>query len=557
MTALNLRAPDEVMRLERMGSMHATRLSFMPTLVRRMERERWQFSVHQFDLDADGYGVAVLCANTPAHTYSLVVFSQALDPEQRTDRVIAEAWDATFNLYDGVPTRRDIERLARNTPLQEAGRFLPTELVLARANKSVRLFTHVVERLSRGQQPDIEQIAAVGYLMRTTAVYGSGKFGCADRGLVADREELRGAFQVEMLTVYLIRWFTLLLVEHVSRNLGGDNASSLDPAIGRFLGIGNATGLGMAPFVARHPTLVHQWVLARETALARIRAVAAADERRRAQLVDLVKRFQQHSLDWTTSDPVQLDRLQKLADESHQMLSVLSRLDLHKQPWDWFYQYAHENFSLEAQELVVSLLIETHGDLVDDLTESMYHGERVTIQPAMPVGRLKQLIQKHFEWALNIDFSTAEANRRFWYYSEDKIEPRLGDRFVDAGAEIEMPLAIGRDVSQLAKALGSFENDDPVAEVMSLYPELRRIVQRVQSAESFPYAEVHDNLIDESMRPIDLLRFKLSFFGATRFDPKSDLWTRITMFQGAPLPEDLERQKPIDWVFPVRPEIDS
>jgi hypothetical protein len=34
--------------------------------------------------------------------------------------------------------------------------------------------------------------------------------------------------------------------------------------------------------------------------------------------------------------------------------------------------------------------------------------------------------------------------------------------------------------------------------------------------------------------PIDLLRAKLAMFGATKFDPKSDLWTRITMYQGAP-----------------------
>ena len=30
-------------------------------------------------------------------------------------------------------------------------------------------------------------------------------------------------------------------------------------------------------------------------------------------------------------------------------------------------------------------------------------------------------------------------------------------------------------------------------------------------------------------------RQSLSFFGATRFDPRSDRWVRITMYQGAPL----------------------
>ena len=34
--------------------------------------------------------------------------------------------------------------------------------------------------LSNGKQPDINEINKVGYLLRTTAVYGSGKFGLSD-----------------------------------------------------------------------------------------------------------------------------------------------------------------------------------------------------------------------------------------------------------------------------------------------------------------------------------------------------------------------------------------
>jgi hypothetical protein len=35
------------------------------------------------------------------------------------------------------------------------------------------------------------------------------------------------------------------------------------------------------------------------------------------------------------------------------------------------------------------------------------------------------------------------------------------------------------------------------------------------------------------------LRCKLSFFGASRFDPKSDRWVRISMYADAPTPESL------------------
>ena len=59
-----------------------------------------------------------------------------------------------------------------------------------------------------------------------------------------------------------------------------------------------------------------------------------------------------------------------------------------------------------------------------------------------------------------------------------------------------------------------------------------------------------DYLVGRDMRPIDILRCKLSFFGASKYDPKSDLWTRITLFQGAPLPHQLQEENSCDWLFP-------
>ena len=48
--------------------------------------------------------------------------------------------------------------------------------------------------------------------------------------------------------------------------------------------------------------------------------------------------------------------------------------------------------------------------------------------------------------------------------------------------------------------------------------------------------------------PIDMLRLKLSFFGAVKFDPKSNKWLRISMFQGAPLPNELKKFNDY-WVY--------
>ena len=44
------------------------------------------------------------------------------------------------------------------------------------------------------------------------------------------------------------------------------------------------------------------------------------------------------------------------------------------------------------------------------------------------------------------------------------------------------------------------------------------------------------------------MRLKLSFFGAVKFDPKSDKWLRINMFQGAPLPNELKKINDY-WVY--------
>lgn len=59
-----------------------------------------------------------------------------------------------------------------------------------------------------------------------------------------------------------------------------------------------------------------------------------------------------------------------------------------------------------------------------------------------------------------------------------------------------------------------------------------------------------DNLIADNMMPIDLLRCKLSFFGAVKFDPRSDRWVRISMFQHAPLPDELVGNYDDTWVYP-------
>lgn len=534
-----LRRPDEVMRLERMGSMFPTRLSFLRSLTRRLSADKATVTRPVWQMDEDGFGHAVYSVTLGGHVYSLVAFSNQLDPDQRTDRVIAQAWDAAFVLYDGVPDAAEIKRLGENAPKQEAGRFCERDLVLSRANKSVRLFSEVTKALREGRQPDAEMIGKIGYLMRTTAVYGNGKFGMADRNVLAERSGLEGPFAAEMLTVWLIRGFTHDLAEHV----GG---AELDRALKRHLGIGNSTGLGMAPFLVSHPELLNNWMMVRETALARVRAVPSLDQAQRNRLMELAERAKRHLSQWNVPDPEQQTRIEQLQQDWVDLVPQLAELLDQPKPLDQLVRVS-QVLSTECQELVVSLALEPFGDLVDGLTDCMGAEGSVPLDPQMDVAELRDAMQRDCAWALGYDFGDPREDAQFWYVSEEKQEPRLGSRYTEPGGELESPLDIARQMHDLQSDLR--EVDGLLADFLRTHPQHRSAIRRVQLLATHPYAEIRDNLICERCKPIDMLRCKLAFFGAAKFDPKSDRWTRITLAQGAPLHDEMDNAD--DWWLPV------
>ncbi|MES0826957.1 hypothetical protein [Ruegeria sp. SCP11] len=555
-THIARRSPEQVMRLSRLGSLHQCRLSFMRQLTRRMARENWTFSRPVFDIDDTGVGRAVYTAQGPERAYSLVAFAHDLPPEKRSDRVIADAWDATFALFDGIPTRDDLDRLERNVPLQEAGRISESELSLSRANRSVRLWTHVVEALAAGQQPDLEQIYKVGYLMRTTAVYGSGKFGAADRETIADRPEINAPFQVEMLSVFLTRAFVRDLVQHMADVQGGAKTAKLDPTIAHWLGIGNSTGLGMAPFIVNHPMLFNNWIAVREEAIARIRSLKNANPAE-ANIFRQVFQRSRLSVSWWRSDhPIQIAKLDSLKTDLQAITECLERNDLTEDyPWHRLVEWSETALSEEGQELLNSLILEPYGALVDELATCMAdgHADSFIIDGEMLVGEARDLIRGSYDWALHLDWAKPENCARAWYVSEEKLEPRMGERFEEPIAEYEQPLAPARDASAAYAAMEDYSATQPVAEFLLHHPEHRHTIRRAQMSQRAPYGEIRDNTIGASVLPLDMLRAKLSFFGATHFDPRSDRWVRICMYAGAPYPENLTTENADLWVYPELP----
>ena len=552
-TTISRRDPATVMRLSRLGSFHQCRLSFMRILTRHMARENWSFGRPVFEINDKGVGHAVYSAKGPERTYSLIAFAHDLPPEMRSDRVIATAWDATFTLFDGVPTQADIDRLAKNVPHQEAGRVTESELSVSRANRSVRLWEHFVDALAGGNQPDAAKTAAVGYLMRTTAVYGSGKLGAADREKSASRPETLVPFQVEMLSVFLTRAFVRDLVNHMARSRGGDQAVELDPTIARSLGIGNSTGLGMAPYIVNHPVLFNNWVMAREEAIARVRSVTTAQADEVDTFRHLLRRSEISVDKWRSEHPIQIEKLAALHSDLEAINAFVSRDDLiNDHPWNRLYCWAEQTLSEEGQELIASLILEPYGDLIGALADTMadFDTDAFRIDGAMTTERVDDLLSACFGWGFDIDWRATENCARAWYVSEEKLEPRLGERFEEPVAEYEQPLAPARDAAALHAALQGWPADVPVAEFLLKHPEHRHMVRRAQINAHAPYGEIHDNTISATVLPIDMLRCKLAFFGATHFDPRSDRWVRISMYGGAPYPDELAIGDPDRWVYP-------
>jgi len=149
---------------------------------------------------------------------------------------------------------------------------------------------------------------------------------------------------------------------------------------------------------------------------------------------------------------------------------------------------------------------------------------------------------------LKINFEKKENNKNFWFISKNKEEPRYADRFKENGSELEQPLAIARDIKKLYEVLLVSKNSLTIDKFLIENSDLRHVVRRAFIIEKFPYSEIQDNTIGEEVIPIDMLRLKLSFFGALKFDPRSDKWLRICMFQGAPLPIDLKNFDQ-QWVY--------
>jgi len=355
-----------------------------------------------------------------------------------------------------------------------------------------------------------------------------------------------------MMLVYLVRQFSFDQVNHIAKSKNPNKAIMLNENIARNLGIGNSTGLGMAPFIVNHPTLLHNWIYCREKALKEIRSIKDVNKNDFDIFKDCFKKSRSTIDTWLTESQFQINKINSLRSDLDKFTIYLENDCSIKTNYMWnkIYLWVEENLGEECIEYIVSMMMEPYDKIIDPLINEMSSEEEkyFNIPTDRKVSDLKAILENNYKSIIKIDFEEKSNTANFWFISKNKEEPRVANRYEEHGSELEQPLAIARDTKLLYERLVKAKPTDTVAEFLFNNEDVRHVVRRAFIVEKFPYSEIQDNTIGASLVPIDMLRLKLSFFGAVKFDPISDKWLRINMYQGAPLPHEMKHSNDT-WVY--------
>ncbi len=561
-TRCELRTPDAVLCGSDMNGAWGTRHSFARTMLRRAASHQWRVTKTRLDLDELGRGTAVFTVDTEGHELTFIAFCQALEEAERTDRVIAKAWDVTAALVEGELTPGREAELRRNIPVQELGRTDPDTIIMTRANRSARFFDYVSDCLAAGTQPDVATIGPSPYLIRSTAFYGNGKFGLKELANIPAGHPLSVPYRSQMLTAWLMRELSMDLVEHVARAkaaAAGTVAVSLDAAWGRYFGLGNATGLGMVPFFVNHPGYLDAWCRLRELPLAAgLAASYAPDHPDLSRIVDLLERADLHLAEKSALKTVPFLSTELIRPQLRRLLSELRAFMASGGKAAPVLAKLHElaaGLSPEARGLFASIVIELRTDFDDEAEALLTVSAPQDFDPSMRCQEIRTLLERNYAWTRNYDFAAPQRSSYYWYSSADSEEPRRAQREGMAAGTVEHSTDVARRVNALAADLEHFPAEASVAEFLLAHPAHRFAAERIQQTSGYVYPDLQDNLLDAEFLPLSTQRFQLATYGMNNFSPQSTDWVRVTLFSGAPrVAEVMNGTDDDDWLFPLAPE---
>ena len=553
-----MRPPQTCMTPLAMSAMKSTRTSFARVLARHMIRDRWRVVGREFSCDAQGDGRAIYDIVIGAHRLTYIARMFRWDGVEKVGRRSDGAYrDMCGAVFVGTP---DPGRIEEEFVVLESR---DTDTMRSRgdvagwtpANRSVRFFEHVVDRLAAGQQPDPAVIGSgAGYLLRNGGYLGSGRYGTMSVEGYPDGHPLKHPFFSDLFGLLLVRQVSIDMVEAIA-GARSPHAARLAPDIARYIGVGNSSGQGMCVALQRWPHWVATWMVVREVSLAYAKAQpAAAQAPRMLALLD-------RAIDYYASVEVPNDAfivphhvIVANLRAIRSWVAELPRVGL-ALPWGTLTARAAATVDAETAEQFNALLVECYPDFADAAADYLPIGAaRVRdVQPEMRVAALRGLLHDRYGWALRMDLGQPKARRHFWYHSADHGEQRRGDRGVDPHEEFESFTDHVGMIQRLAALLISYDDDAPVAEIIADQPDIAYAISRVQYLAELPYAEIRGDLGAADFLPSQLIRFFLGCLGMECSNPLSMRYVRGVFFQGMRLPHEIAAGTQDDWALPEQP----
>ncbi|GAA1005119.1 hypothetical protein Aple_036190 [Acrocarpospora pleiomorpha] len=545
------------MTAEALSAMQPNRLSASRSLINILIDQGWRIERLVFDVDEHGAGDAVYRVHAGGRTLDFVAFAFTPSAQERTQRIFDQSWDMMGALIDGAADAGTIEWTRRELPLLYHGRATPDTLTWCRSNRSMRIFEHVVTELAAGRQPDVAALARVGYLMRNVGLDGNGTFGTRTFLAYGEDHPLRVPYHAQMLSAYLMREFSFDLAERLAA-LRSPHAVPLGRRIKRFLGVGNSSALGLVLWVGNHPQLVGRWIELRERALAHAWSLVLEPGGERVRLLirllDRAVTFLAEDTNEYTSFVPAVVIADELATLRHKVVLCLGETTTPPTVAEAVGDPASD-LSAEAREVLHAILLELDPGYADGSIARLVVNESTRREPAMPIGRLRELLATEYAWALEMDVDSAGRRRNVWYKSRSAEEPRCGPAEEVPPGTVDLTVDVPGTVRALDGALAAADPALPVGRFLAAAPQHRGTVERVQTLSRLRYHTPHVDLRHAGFVPAHLIRLgNAALYGLDRTKDFMLRDLRGVIFQGAPTREDLAAPPEDEiWFWPPIP----
>lgn len=531
-----MRPADELMRVESLKCFKASRLSFADMFGRRMIERGWKIRLLRGEVDDNGAGKFVYDVEAEGRRMTYIARAYPWDGIEKVGRRADGALRDMFGaLFVGAASDERIEKEFATFDVKAEGEMRTTADVIGwtPANRSSRHFDAVVDALAAGNQPEMD----FAYLMRNGGFQSSGRNGSVSfHGIPLDHP-LSHPFYADMFAIYLVRIFSIDLVNAIARRRHPD-AAQLDRSIARNLGIGNSSGQGMCVALQRWPHWVATWVVVRELALAFSKSQPisnGARERMRAAITHVIAIYK-------ASDP----QVEDYVTPNEEVIANLETIDgwvaeTDAGSWNEVAERVAATFDGETREQFNSLLIDLEPEFCDAIAPWLRTGSirKRNFDPRMTVSRLREILRRNYSWALQYDRTLVSTHQCFWYHSEDNGEQRRGERVIDPHEEFESFIDHIGLVQRLASVLTAYDEDTRMGDVVLDHPDLHYAISRVQYLEGIPYVEIRDSIAHRDFIPAELIKFYHACLGMRGATPLSIRYVRGTFFQAEPLPQDL------------------